>query len=136
MTVTIIILILGLIIIGYSFMIYKVRKTPMADNHEKILVLDDNNFDEIIKNKTILVDFWADWCMPCKMIAPTLNELAEELPPDKFIGKVDVEKNPGLSASFRIRGIPTLIIFKNGNEIERIMGIKSKGMLKSKLLDS
>ncbi|MBK7093681.1 MAG: thioredoxin [Saprospiraceae bacterium] len=106
----------------------------MVENHEKILELDEINFDATIRNKTILVDFWAAWCMPCKMLAPVLNELAAELPKDKFIGKVDVEKYPNLSNRFKIRGIPTMILFKNGKEVERIVGVKSKGTLKTKLL--
>jgi thioredoxin 1 len=136
MTITIILIILFLIIVGYVYVINKVRKTPMVENHQKIIVLEDKNFDAIIKNKTILVDFWAAWCMPCKMIAPVLNEIAEELPEGKFIGKVDVEKFPGLSNRFKIRGIPTLILFKNGKEIERFVGVKSKTALKSRLLEA
>lgn len=136
MTITIILIVLFLIIVGYVYVINKVRKTPMVENHQKIIVLEDKNFDASIKNKTILVDFWAAWCMPCKMIAPVLNEIAEELPEGKFIGKVDVEKFPGLSNRFKIRGIPTLILFKNGKEIERFVGVKSKTVLKSRLLEA
>lgn len=108
----------------------------MVENHQQILILEEKNFDAAIKNKTILVDFWASWCMPCKMIAPILNEIAEELPEGKFIGKVDVEKFPGLSNRFKIRGIPTLILFKNGKEIDRFVGVKSKSALKNKLLEA
>lgn len=136
MTITIILIVLFLIFVGYVYVINKVRKTPMVENHQKIIVLEDKNFDASIKNKTILVDFWAAWCMPCKMIAPVLNEIAEELPEGKFIGKVDVEKFPGLSNRFKIRGIPTLILFKNGKEIERFVGVKSKTVLKSRLLEA
>lgn len=134
MTTTILILVFFFIIAGYLFVINKIRKTPMVENHEKILELDEINFDATIRNKTILVDFWAAWCMPCKMLAPVLNELAAELPQDNYIGKVDVEKYPNLSNRFKIRGIPTMILFKNGKEVERIVGVKSKGTLKTKLL--
>lgn len=136
MTTTILILVFFFIIAGYLFVINKIRKTPMVENHEKILELDEINFDATIRNKTILVDFWAAWCMPCKMLAPVLNELAAELPKDKYIGKVDVEKYPNLSNRFKIRGIPTMILFKNGKEVERIVGVKSKGTLKTKLLEA
>lgn len=136
MTTTILILVFFFIIAGYLFVINKIRKTPMVENHEKILELDEINFDATIRNKTILVDFWAAWCMPCKMLAPVLNEIAAELPKDKFIGKVDVEKYPNLSNRFKIRGIPTMILFKDGKEIDRIVGVKSKGTLKTKLLEA
>ncbi len=136
MTTTIILIVLFLVIAGYIYVINKVKKTPMVENHQKILVLEKENFDATIKNKTILVDFWAAWCMPCKMIAPILNEIAGELPEGIFIGKVDVEKFPGLSNRFKIRGIPTLILFKNGKEVDRFVGVKSKSALKSRLLEA
>ncbi len=136
MTTTIIILVLFLIIAAYLYAINKIRKTPMADNHESIIELDEKNFDATLKNKTILVDFWAAWCMPCKMLAPVLNELAAELPKDKYIGKVDVEKYPNLSNRFKIRGIPTMILFKNGKEVERIVGVKTKATLKAKIMEA
>jgi len=136
MTTTIILIVLFLIIAGYIYVINKVKKAPMVENHQQILILEEKNFDAAIKNITILVDFWASWCMPCKMIAPILNEIAEELPEGKFIGKVDVEKFPGLSIRFKIRGIPTLILFKNGKEIDRFVGVKSKSALKNKLLEA
>ena len=136
MTTTIIISVLVVIIAGYIYTVNKIRKTPMADNHESIIDLDEKNFDATIKNKTILVDFWAAWCMPCKMLAPVLNELAAELPKDKYIGKVDVEKFPNLSNRFRIRGIPTMILFKNGKEVERIVGVKTKASLKAKIMEA
>ena len=136
MTTTIIISVLVVIIAGYIYTVNKIRKTPMADNHESIIDLDEKNFDATIKNKTILVDFWAAWCMPCKMLAPVLNELAAELPKDKYIGKVDVEKYPNLSNRFKIRGIPTMILFKDGKEIDRIVGVKTKASLKAKIMEA
>ena len=136
MTTTIIISVLVVIIAGYIYTVNKIRKTPMADNHESIFDLDEKNFDATIKNKTILVDFWAAWCMPCKMLAPVLNELAAELPKDKYIGKVDVEKYPNLSNRFKIRGIPTMILFKDGKEIDRIVGVKTKASLKAKIMEA
>jgi thioredoxin 1 len=136
MTTTIIISVLVIIIALYIYKVNKIRKTPMADNHERIIELDEKNFDATINNKIILVDFWAAWCMPCKMLTPVLNELAEELPKDKYIGKVDVEKYPGLSNRFKIRGIPTMILFKNGKEVERIVGLKTKATLKAKIMEA
>jgi thioredoxin 1 len=100
----------------------------------KILVLTDQNFASSIKDKTVLVDFWAEWCMPCKMMAPILNELSLELPDGQAVGKVDIEAYPKMAQKYGIRNIPTLVIFKNGKEIDRIVGVKQKGFLKEKML--
>jgi thioredoxin 1 len=77
----------------------------------------------------ILVDFWASWCAPCKMMAPVLNDLAEELTGNKTVGKLDVEKYQNIAAQYKIRGIPTMILFQDGKEINRFVGMKSKEFL-------
>lgn len=133
-TILIVLLIVLFLALAVMFIYNKVKNTPEAVNHDKILILNNADFNNAIKNKTILVDFWADWCMPCKMMAPILNELADELPEGKYVGKVDVEKNPQLSQKFGVRGIPTLILFKNGKEIDRFVGVKSKSALKSSMM--
>jgi thioredoxin 1 len=122
------VLFIGLILIN------KFKKAPMVENSQKILVLTDQNFASSIKDKTVLVDFWAEWCMPCKMMAPILNELSLELPDGQAVGKVDIEAYPKMAQKHGIRNIPTLVIFKNGKEIDRIVGVKQKGFLKEKML--
>jgi len=122
------VLFIGLILIN------KFKKAPMVENSQKILVLTDQNFASSIKDKTVLVDFWAEWCMPCKMMAPILNELSLELPDGQAVGKVDIEAYPKMAQKYGIRNIPTLVIFKNGKEIDRIVGVKQKGFLKEKML--
>ncbi|MDD2411568.1 MAG: thioredoxin [Bacteroidales bacterium] len=93
-----------------------------------MITLTDKNFANQTKNKLILVDFWAPWCAPCRMMAPVLNELSNDL--DKaFVGKLDVEKNQGIAAKYNVRSIPTLIIFKNGKEVDRFVGVKNKDFL-------
>lgn len=101
---------------------------------DKITILDGKNFEHQIKGKTILVDFWADWCMPCKMMAPILNELATELPEDYHVAKLDVDKNQAIAQKYNVRSIPTMIIFKNGKEIERFVGVKNKDFLKKEMM--
>lgn len=133
MTATIILLVIAALLIGILIFLNRFKKAPMVENHEKILVLTDQNFTQILQNKTVLVDFWAEWCMPCKVMAPVLNELSAELPEGKFIGKLDVEKYPKMSQKYGIRGIPTLILFKNGKEVDRFVGVKPKGFLKGKM---
>lgn len=135
MIITFIVLAIAIILIGALIYFNNFKKAPMPHNHEKILILNDVTFEKSIANKTILVDFWAEWCMPCKVIAPILNDLASELPDGYFIGKIDVEKFPHSSQKYGIRGIPTLILFKNGKEVDRFVGVKPKGFLKGKILN-
>jgi thioredoxin 1 len=134
MIATIILITIAAILIIALIVLNKYKKAPMVENHEKILVLTDQNFDQSIQNKTVLVDFWAEWCMPCKVMAPILNDLSGELPDGKYIGKIDVEKYPKMSQKYGIRGIPTLVLFQNGKEIDRFVGVKQKAFLKSKML--
>ena len=99
-----------------------------------IIDLTKENFQaEITKSdKLVLVDFWAVWCGPCQMMAPILHELEAEMP-DVQIGKVNVDEHMDLARQFRVVSIPTLIIFKNGQEVQRMVGVTSKEELKDAL---
>lgn len=99
-----------------------------------IIDLTKENFQaEITKfDKPVLVDFWAVWCGPCQMMAPILHELEAEMP-DVQIGKVNVDEQMDLARQFRVVSIPTLIIFKNGQEVQRMVGVTSKEELKDAL---
>ena len=99
-----------------------------------IIDLTKENFQaEITKaDKPVLVDFWAVWCGPCQMMAPILHELEAEMP-DVQIGKVNVDEQMDLARQFRVVSIPTLIIFKNGQEVQRMVGVTSKEELKEAL---
>ena len=99
-----------------------------------IIDLTKENFQaEITKyDKPVLVDFWAVWCGPCQMMAPILHELETEMP-DVQIGKVNVDEQMDLARQFRVVSIPTLIIFKNGQEVQRMVGVTSKEELKDAL---
>ena len=99
-----------------------------------IIDLTKENFQaEITKSdKRVLVDFWAVWCGPCQMMAPILHELETEMP-DVQIGKVNVDEQMDLARQFRVVSIPTLIIFKNGQEVQRMVGVTSKEELKDAL---
>jgi thioredoxin 1 len=100
-----------------------------------ILTLTQDNFEKnVLKSQTpILVDFWAEWCGPCKMIAPVLDELAEEYSGRVNNGKVNVDEFQGLAAEYGVRAIPTLLLFQNGQVAEQILGLKSKRDLKASL---
>ena len=102
---------------------------------DKILTLDTASFDAAIQTpgKPVLVDFWAAWCGPCKAIAPILEDLAGELGSKVQICKVDVDSNTELAQKFNVRAIPTLLLFKGGQVIEQMVGLRSKRDLKSSL---
>jgi thioredoxin 1 len=99
------------------------------------VTLTDDNFDaEVIKSSTpVLVDFWAEWCGPCKMIAPAISELAGEYSGKAKIGKLDVDNNQIIAGKLNIRSIPTLLIFKGGKVIDQIIGAVPKQRIKEKL---
>jgi thioredoxin 1 len=101
----------------------------MVADHEKVLTLTEKNFNQQTKSKLVLVDFWASWCAPCRMMAPVLNDVAAELNGNAHVGKVDIQQYQTLANKFKVRSIPTLILFKNGVEINRFVGIKSKEFL-------
>ncbi len=93
-------------------------------------VTDTNFQDEVLKSGTpVLVDFWAEWCGPCKMIEPLVDELAKKYEGKLRVGKMDVDSEPGVAESFGIQGIPTLILFKNGQPVQQIVGFRSKDQL-------
>lgn len=100
----------------------------------KAVEITDKNFSDIINSdQPVLVDFWAEWCGPCKMIAPVVEELASEYDGKAVIGKVDVDSNPEVSAKFGIRSIPTLLVFKNGEVVDKQIGAVPKNVLSQKL---
>ena len=98
-----------------------------------ILVLTQENFSkEVLQSpQPVLVDFWAEWCGPCKMLSPILDELAQEYDGKVRIGKVNIDEHQNLAAQFGIRSIPTLLLFKQGQVADQIVGLKSKRDLKA-----
>ena len=100
-----------------------------------VIELNDSNFDdEVVKSDLpVLVDFWAEWCGPCKMIAPSVEKISEEYSDKLKVGKLDVDSNPNISSTFGIRSIPTLLIFKNGSPVYHIVGAVSKEVISAKV---
>ena len=92
-------------------------------------VTDANFEDTIKKNHMVLVDFWANWCGPCRALAPTIEELAKEYSGKVLVGKLDVDENPTTAERFQVFSIPTMIIFKNGKETERLVGLCPKNRI-------
>ena len=111
----------------------QMKNIPVVADSDKILTLTDKNFQFQTKNRLVLVDFWASWCAPCRMMAPVLNDVASELTGSSHIGKVNIEQFQSLAQKFQVRNIPTMILFKNGKEINRYVGIKSKDFLLDQL---
>ncbi len=111
----------------------QMKNIPVVADSDKILTLTDKNFQFQTKNKLVLVDFWASWCAPCRMMAPVLNDVASELTGTTHVGKVNIEQFQSLAQKFQVRNIPTMILFKNGKEINRYVGIKSKDFLLDQL---
>ena len=126
-------IIISTLIVGFfvmrSIAMAKIKNTPLVADHQNVLTLTDQNFRQKTKGKVVLVDFWASWCAPCRMMAPVLNDVASELNGNSHVGKIDIQQYQNLATEFKIRNIPTMVLFKDGKEVNRFVGIKSKEFL-------
>lgn len=108
------------------------RKTTLAAP----LILNDSNFAQAVeKYQLLVVDFWAPWCGPCRMLSPTIEQLARELAGKVVFGKLNVDENPRVAGAFEIQSIPTIAIFKNGQVVDGFIGVASKSQVESKVLE-
>ncbi len=123
----------GIVVAVIIFLFYNARarmkNIPLVADHQKILTLTETNFQHQTKNKVMLVDFWASWCAPCRVMAPVLNDVADSLTGNLHVGKVNIEHHQSLAQKFKVRSIPTFILFKNGIEVKRFVGMKDREFL-------
>lgn len=139
MKIVIFIIIAVVILIIAAFVVFsliyrkKLLNYDTKNDSKKIILLNDNTFYNKISGSVAIVDFWAEWCQPCKLQAPIISELAEEMSDKVKVCKIDVEKNKIVASKLGIKSIPTIVIFKNGKEKERFVGVKTKQVLKKSL---
>jgi|YNPMSStandDraft_2_1061718.scaffolds.fasta_scaffold25174_2 thioredoxin 1 len=127
---TVIIIVVSVIFLFILLTVYnyrRIKNMPTEPENSKIRHLTANNFNQSIKNGISVVDFWAEWCMPCKLMMPIMNDLANYNHIKVF--KVNVDEQQSLASKFSIKSIPSILIFKNGNEVKRIIGVKTKDFI-------
>ena len=135
MSVTLII-ILAAVAAFIGFIVYnqaKMKKMPNVANSQKIKTLNNKNFKAVTQSGVTLVDFWAPWCGPCKLMGPVLNDVADTAGDDVTVAKLNVDHNQPIAAKYKVRSIPTLILFRDGKEIDRFVGVKTKKFLLAEL---
>ncbi len=120
---------LALVVYNY----YKMKNVQDVKSSDKITQLNAKSFKTLTRSGLVLVDFWAPWCGPCKMMSPILNDLAEEVNGDVKIGKLNVDHNQTVASKSKVRNIPTLVLYRDGQEINRFVGVKTKKFLKKEL---
>ena len=111
-------------------------KEEFGMSSDKVVIVTDSEFDSTVlqSERPVVLDFWAEWCQPCKMLAPTMEEIAGEYEDKVKIGKLNVDDNPNTATKYGIRGIPTLLFFKDGKVVQQVTGVKSKAEIK-KIID-
>ena len=113
---------------------YMRTKERVHDMEAEPLHVTDADFNDVVsKNALALIDFWASWCGPCRALAPTIEELAKDYAGRALVGKLDVDENPATAERFQVFSIPTVLIMKNGREVERIVGCVPKDQIETAL---
>jgi len=124
-------LVIILALVAFSGKTYSQKVEKPAE--EKVKIITDQEFDKTIKKGITLIDFWATWCGPCRRQAPIVEEIANEVSKKIKIGKLDIDKNKIAASTYSVRNIPTLIIFKDGKEVKRLVGLQDKQTILNEL---
>jgi len=127
-------IIFAVLIIGYFFYNFlKSKKQLSKPPSENVKILTDANFNETIKSGVTLVDFWAQWCAPCRMQGPIIDDLADEMGEKATISKLNIDENRRVAQMLGIQSIPTLLLFKDGKIAKKFVGVKPKGILQKEI---
>lgn len=124
-----VVMLVVLLAVAYYKRVKILKKIDQMPNSNHLVVLSDASFNKTIKTGVTLVDFWAPWCMPCKIQGPIINELADKLHEKATIAKLNIDENQKTAAELGIRSIPTIIIFKNGKPVKKLIGAKQLNVL-------
>lgn len=128
----VLIVVAAIVVLITALVVYsrlKFKNLPNVAPHKDILILTEKNFNQRLRGKLVLVDFWAEWCAPCKVMLPILNDVSAASNGEFNVAKVDVDKNQALAQKHNVRSIPTLVAFRNGKEVGRYVGVKTKNFL-------
>jgi thioredoxin 1 len=130
-------IILGLLFIVIGALVIRaylrMKNIRHVKDSERVVLLDKTNFQHRTRAGWVLVDFWAAWCTPCKLMVPVLNDLSEEFSGKVTIAKLNIDESPAIASKFNVKSIPTMILFKNGKPVDRFTGVKTRDYLSKQL---
>jgi thioredoxin 1 len=131
------ILISGILLVAVFVLIYgkNSKESVILDSGANEITLNDQNFEKVVlqSDKLVMVDFWATWCGPCRMLAPTIAKISKDYEGKIIVGKLDVDQSTNIAGEYNISSIPTLIFFKNGKPVDMEMGVVPEEMIKQKI---
>jgi thioredoxin 1 len=123
--------VVAILLSGSSIYLLSYEGRRRMASHEDIKLLEESTFDKEIQDGVVLVDFYADWCGPCRMMTPVLEKVAKEVKGKAVIGKLDIDKAQKIASQFQVTSIPTLILYKNGKEVGRLVGLRDAATVKN-----
>ena len=129
----IVLVVLAVLVLFFLYGYFKLKTVSIQASSENIIILNDKNFQSSLRNGVFIVDFWAEWCGPCRMVGPIVEELAKEFDGQVVVGKMDVDENVETPNEYGIRNIPTILFFKDGQVVDKQIGATQKAVLAAKI---